>query len=396
MQLSAEQDRALGAVRKWLADRGDVFRLFGYAGTGKTTIAKKLAELMDGHVTFCAFTGKAAHVMQTKGCEGATTIHSLIYRPKPKSRRRLRELQEELGEILEGGAGDNDPRVKKLEAMIVDETSAVKKPSFEINEDSKIRETGLVIIDECSMVGTEMAEDLLGFGVPILVLGDPAQLPPVKSKGYFTNARPDFMLEEIHRQAKESPIIQLATLAREKKPILVGDYGDSRVIRVRDFDRSALTDEQIIVGKNATRRRANQKRRECLGFTSTMPEESDRLICLRNNHELGLLNGAMWTVEHIIDPDVGGMMDVRLVSEDDERRLLTTIHGAPFRGEEVPYWDTEAQEFDFGYAITGHKAQGGQWPSVLLVDESSVFRNDKHRWLYTALTRASERITVVR
>jgi exodeoxyribonuclease-5 len=396
MQLSAEQERALNAVRRWLEQRSGVFRLFGYAGTGKTTIAKKLAELMNGHVTFCAFTGKAAHVMQTKGCDDATTIHSLIYRPKPKSRKRLRELQEELGELLESGASDNDPRVTKLEQMILDETSSVKKPSFELNRDSKIQDSSLIIVDECSMVGEEMAHDLMSFDVPILVLGDPAQLPPVKSKGYFTNGKPDFMLEQIHRQAEESPVIRLATMARQQKPITVGDYGDSKVIRVRDFDNSQVTEDQIIVGKNTTRRRANAKRRACLGRDSVLPVIGDRLICLRNNHELGLLNGAMWSVEDVIDDDLGGMMDVRLVSEDDDRQLLTTIHGAPFRGEEVPYWDTEAQEFDYGYAITGHKAQGSQWPSVLLVDESSVFRQDKHRWLYTSITRASERVTIVR
>src|SRR5215471_1120502 len=78
------QDAALTAASNWLkATRGraSIFRLFGYAGTGKTTLAKHLAEGVDGEVLFAAFTGKAALVMRRKGCRDASTIHSLIYRP---------------------------------------------------------------------------------------------------------------------------------------------------------------------------------------------------------------------------------------------------------------------------------------------------------------------------
>src|SRR5689334_16182935 len=81
MQWSPKQDAALRSVADWLkgGDR-QVFRLFGYAGTGKTTLARHIAENADGDVVFAAFTGKAAHVMRGKGCTGASTIHSLIYR----------------------------------------------------------------------------------------------------------------------------------------------------------------------------------------------------------------------------------------------------------------------------------------------------------------------------
>src|SRR3979411_1592489 len=80
------QDAALKAVADWLtARRGggapQLFRLFGYAGTGKTTLARYLAEDIEGKVAFAAFTGKAALVMRRKGCEGASTIHSMIYKP---------------------------------------------------------------------------------------------------------------------------------------------------------------------------------------------------------------------------------------------------------------------------------------------------------------------------
>ncbi len=86
--LHAHQDAALTAASKWFkAERGktSIFRLFGYAGTGKTTLARHIAEGIDGKVLYAAFTGKAACVMRSKGCHGASTIHRLIYKPQEKN-----------------------------------------------------------------------------------------------------------------------------------------------------------------------------------------------------------------------------------------------------------------------------------------------------------------------
>src|SRR5215472_2445378 len=114
---SPQQDLALRAVADWLKARSGqggtppLFRLFGYAGTGKTTLAKHIAEGVDGKVLFAAFTGKAALVMRRKGCSSASTIHSLIYRPL-----------------------DNDSET----------------PTFELWPDSPAAEAKLIVIDECS------------------------------------------------------------------------------------------------------------------------------------------------------------------------------------------------------------------------------------------------------
>src|SRR5882724_4407249 len=137
---SPEQDAALKAVAEWLKakpGRGNtppIFRLFGYAGTGKTTLARHIADSADGKVLFAAFTGKAAQVMRNKGCYGASTIHSLIYRAR------------ESGEDI---------------------------PSFELWDDAPASKAKLIIIDECSMVDAELGRDLMSFGIPVLVLGDP-------------------------------------------------------------------------------------------------------------------------------------------------------------------------------------------------------------------------------
>src|SRR3954447_8475454 len=158
---SPQQDQALQAVSAWLAEKPggpgtqQIFRLFGYAGTGKTTLARHLAQNVDGKVAFAAFTGKAAMVMRAKGCFGASTIHSLIY--------RARESGEET-------------------------------PSFDLWEDAPASKAKLIVIDECSMVDADLGRDLLSFGVPILVLGDPAQLPPISGGGFFTAEEPDMML----------------------------------------------------------------------------------------------------------------------------------------------------------------------------------------------------------
>src|ERR1700750_409706 len=117
------QDEALRAVAAWLKDRPgsrgtpQVFRLFGYGGTGKTTLARHLAEGVDGDVVFGAFTGKAALVMRRKGSSDASTIHSMIYRPR-----------------------SND-----------EET-----PRFDLWDDSPASTAKLIIIDECSMVDAEL------------------------------------------------------------------------------------------------------------------------------------------------------------------------------------------------------------------------------------------------
>src|SRR5450759_498092 len=97
-QFTPHQDDALKAVADWLkakpgtGNTPQVFRLFGYAGTGKTTLANHIAEDVDGEVKFAAFTGKAASVMRGKGCRGASTIHSLDL-PGARERRGSAELR---------------------------------------------------------------------------------------------------------------------------------------------------------------------------------------------------------------------------------------------------------------------------------------------------------------
>lgn len=400
MKWSPQQEAALAGVSAWLKNGGSqVYRLFGYAGTGKTTLAKELASGIEGRVYFAAYTGKAASVLRDRGCPDAMTIHQLIYQPTNRSKRKLELLEAEAAGLRAAGHTDESPKLRAVLKEIRSENENLKRPGFALNPDSPVAKAKLVVVDECSMVDAQMGQDLLSFGTPVLVLGDPAQLPPLRGGGFFTKGEPDFLLEEIHRQAADSPIIELATRVRKGQSLQVGDYGDSRVMRGRPEPELVLQYEQVLVGKNATRRGANRRLRSLLGRGDLWhPVKGDRLVCLRNNHDRGLLNGTTWnTLDCSV---VEGLEQIGLDIEDETGTTLSVVaHPHYFRGTEdtLSHWQmSEAECFDYGYALTCHKAQGSQWRSVCVLDESFIFRGSSKEWLYTAITRASERVLIVK
>jgi ATP-dependent exoDNAse (exonuclease V) alpha subunit len=368
VEWSPQQDEALMAVSRWLKDKNgpQVFRLFGWAGTGKSTLARHLAQGVKS-VKYAAFTGKAALVMRKNGCRGASTIHSLIY-------------------------------------SLVSEKEG--EPKFALDPESEAAMADLIVIDEVSMVDEALGADLLSFGTKVLVLGDPFQLPPVQGAGFFTAHDPDIMLTEIHRQARDNPIIRMSMDIREGDHLEHGRYGESLVIPRADVDRDAvLTADQVLAGRNKTRVAYNDRLRELKNMPRHEPVVGDRLVCLRNNPQKKLLNGQIWTAAEVkkrsgarfsmlLDPDEP--LGDKPVKAKSQAKVIT--HLAFFSGEEDNLsWPERRQfdEFTFGYCLTVHKAQGSQWDNVYLFDESFVFREDRKRWLYTGITRASERITVV-
>jgi exodeoxyribonuclease-5 len=367
MDFSPQQDSALKAVADWLKakpGRGatpQVFRLFGYAGTGKTTLARHLAADVSGKVLFAAFTGKAALVMRRKGCDGASTIHSLIYRARE---------------------------------------TAAETPNFELWDDAPASKAKLIVIDECSMVDADLGRDLLSFGAPLLVLGDPAQLPPISGGGFFTESEPDAMLTEVHRQAADDPIVRISMDIREGRPLTPGEFGETQIVsrKALDPDRVIHAD-QVLVGRNATRRAYNQRMRERRGFVGDLPLAGDKLVCLRNNRRKGLLNGSLWIVRERQEKR-GALISLRLASDDDgaARLLKVTVRPECFTGgiEDFAWPERKAyDEFDFGSVLTVHKSQGSQWDDVVLFDESFAFPDSRARWLYTGVTRAAKRLCLV-
>lgn len=366
MEWSPQQDGAISKARDWVKTKGgpQVHRIFGFAGTGKTTLAKEVAAELDGEVLYGAFTGKAASVMRRKGCADASTIHSMIYK-----------------------IDDDD----------------TDTPTFKLNKNSEVRGARLVIIDECSMVDEALGTDLLSFGTKVLVLGDPAQLPPISSAGFFTSHEPDTMLTEVHRQARDNPIIRLSMDIREGKTIQPGEYGQTRILERDAIAPEALKEivmgaDQVICGLNRTRVMYNKRMREYLGRTGTMPVKGDKLICLRNDRQKNIYNGSMWTALDCRRKGIIIHMKVEELDGEVARSKGVQVREEFFDGREgILQWQEKrgTQEFTYGYAITCHKSQGSQWNNVVVFDESKAFREDAMRWKYTAATRAAEKLTMV-
>lgn len=412
MEFGRQQNDALLRVNHWLQHRSkeqQVFRLFGYAGTGKTTIAKHLVENIHGDVFFAAYTNKAALELRKKGCPNPVTCHQLIYTPAGNNTTTYKDLRKQLSELIaklekEGATKEqvqNDRQVKRLTELATEAEKEAKRPRFSLNLDSPLRHAELVVIDEGSFIDVKMGEDLESFNKPILVLGDPAQLPPVKGFGHFIHDDPDFLLTDIHRQAKDNPIIHLATLAREQRNIPLGRYRESSVIPkylLREKPDIATNADQIICGLNKTRIAGNNRIRSLRGYNSALPEPGEKLICLTNKKEEGLFNGGLWQMVDYHHADGDDVFYANLKSLDIDYDIQDVpICAKKFitnEAEEAPFYNTDIMKFTYGYLLTGHKLQGSQADDVLLIDESAAFRQDKWKHLYTCITRAAERITI--
>jgi exodeoxyribonuclease-5 len=344
--LTPEQRSAVQTVVDWFRNRTheqQVARIWGYAGCGKSTITRYIIEELgldtmtrgaDGIISgsdgvlYAAYTGKAALVMTRKGTP-ASTIHSLIYRVSEATPEEIERVKREIAEI-KAKLSTLDPavrlfeesRLRSLEIRLDD----IHKPRFVFNEQSILRDAALIVLDEVSMVGDEMARDLLAFGKPILVLGDPGQLTPIKGEGAFTKAAPDVMLTEIHRQAGESAIIRLATMARQGLAIPYGEHDAHvwKMPRASVAPEQMLRGGQMICGRNATRIHLNVTMKRAAGFDGVYPTgerrygQAEKIICLKNRHDLGIVNGMFLELS-----------DVRGENEVSFSAIIRTEDGEP-------------------------------------------------------------------
>ena len=435
--LSALQERAVKAACGWYTDHEHpLFYLAGYAGSGKSTIMPVIIDALGinpDEVEFCAPTGKAAKVMTTKlkafGIDRrARTIHSLIYRPKPLRadmlERSLEDLRAQRSRVIEDLEGDPNwerhPKVVEIDKSMALIDADLEKlfdqgedPKFQLNPDSDIRKSRICVVDEASMVGEMLAGDLLGFDVPVLAMGDPGQLPPVKDNEGLTAETPDFFLDEIHRQAKDNPIIHLATMAREGRSLKVGKYGDGVEVVDRMNDKATYNpelDAQIIVGTNSRRWMVTKKLRKALGFNSTGPCAGEPLIVCKNSRSVpDMVNGAFVNCVHDVGDLRDGTVAIKVLVEDEfgvqrpvmalqglfEEHRLGKKGAATAPAKLVYRARIENEHLDWGWAITCHKSQGSEWDNVVLHDESGTFREDADKWLYTGITRAAKGLTVV-
>lgn len=363
MQLSDEQGSAVKKIKQWLSGNGaQRFVLAGYAGSGKTTIARYLSGDIGHGVHFLAFTGKAANVLREKGCPNTSTIHSAIY---------TRVEDERTGEV-----------------------------SWILDHESPICSARLVVVDEYSMIPKDLREDLEKLAPRILYLGDPFQLPPVKGQ---CDIEPDLMLQEVHRQAFDSHIIRIATQVRideilhkaQVNYILHDDMQYISAAKSRENPDIFTNADQILVGYNRTRLGFNNRFRERLGHSEkgVFPQAGEKVICLRNNRELKIFNGQIEVLEEA-------------ANERKDGETVDFVFGGqriqawrqPFIGEDVPkhYDQRECELFDYAYAITTHKSQGSEWDNVVIYNQPiGNDQREKARWIYTALTRAKKKCVLI-
>ncbi len=419
ISLSDKQAQALRKATGWFkndTETQQVFSMAGYAGVGKSTVVRYLVDdlgLDDGDVVYGTFTGKAAFVLRKKGVP-CRTIHSLAYTVHQASEIEMAKVRKELEALEE--ATVTLPHAERVAADIEiaqlrHELREMRLPKFGLNEESEIRDAKLVVLDEVSMVGDEMANDVLSFGRPVLVLGDPGQLPPIKGEGAFHRREPDVMLTEIHRQAAESAVIRLATMARQGEPIPYGQHDEFvwKMPAHGTTPEQLLRGGQVICGMNRTRFNLNNAMRRAAGFTgSALPTGAgEKIICLKNRNDLGLLNGMFIELSQIVPSDETTFL-AAIVTEDGEpigKDLVLPVYAGHFLDHQQ--FDPQRDDRDwrikrrtveatFGWAITCHKAQGSSWPNVIVIDDKwGRSRKDRNRWLYTALTRAEGGLVIL-
>jgi exodeoxyribonuclease V len=264
-------------------------------------------------------------------------------------------------------------------------------------------------VDEVSMVGGKMAADILDVDVKILAVGDPHQLPPVNDVPGFTNEPGNAVLSVIHRQAEGGGICALATSIREGKPVAIGDHGsDVRVVAgwPKGVDE-LLSFDQVICRTNKTRRRVNNAFRKALGFTEALPTDPrERLICIQNSAEMGLINGQQVRLVNAIADGNSLIADVVPCNDEGVPTGADVAVGADvWTGALMAHKDPDSESaekagrgmasLDFAYAVTCHKAQGSEFGTVaVLVEPGGGSTDDQRRWLYTAVTRARLGVTL--
>lgn len=363
----------------------------GYAGAGKSTLVKVIIDNLPGvnpieDVVYACYTGKAAQVLLKKGNKNVITLHKLLYESIPRP-----------------------------------DGTFFRKPKDEIDYD-------IVVVDEVSMAPRFLMELLFKHDCFIICLGDPFQLPPVdKDQDNGLLAHPHVFLDEIMRQALDSNIIRLSMKIRHQDRIDYGKDSDAIVMPYEKLSTGVLKwGDQILVGTNKARININQTLRKMQG-RGLEPEEGDKVICLRNywddlafNND-PLVNGTVGYISNLyssfnkIPPYCGGqtipVLYADFLSDSnadfgnlcmDKHQIVTgersldarTIYKLNSRRNTqhlVP------MEFTYAYAITTHKAQGSEWDKVVVLEEGFPFAREEHaRWLYTAVTRASEQLVLVR
>lgn len=395
MELTQKQKEGLEiALDRFL--QGEKYTIIsGYAGTGKSTLVKHLIDALPGidpeqDVVYTSFTGKATQVLAKKGNKNTSTLHKLLFKSVPMP----------------------DGTFKRIPVTHI---------PYKV-----------VVVDEISMAPKSLVSKLMNYHVYVIGLGDPFQLPPVeKNEDNHLLDNPHVFLDEIMRQAAESEIIQLTMKIRNGEPIPYMKGKEVQVIKMDELNTGMLFwADQVLVATNAMRTRINDEMRQILG-RGDKPEDGDKVICCRNYWDLladnasPLINGTIGTIQNSFmsfnkipgfffpnyTPKNIDILRANFIGDCEENYgALPMDNKLILEGVKTLDWKTEYKisknpkyshllplEFTYAYAITTHKSQGSEWDKVLVIEERFPFDKEEHaRWLYTACTRASEKLVLVR
>ena len=365
----------------------------GYAGSGKSTLVRFIIEALDvdeDKVCYCAFTGKAAEVLRKKGNKNTCTLHRLLYESIPKP---------------------NGGFIRK------------KKQTLDYS---------IIVVDEVSMASKTLMKLLFSHNVYIICLGDPGQLPPIdKNEDNHLLDHPHVFLDEIMRQAQESEIIQLTMKIRNGKSINYCNGKEVKIIPYSQLITGVLQwGDQILTATNTKRQTINHQIRQLLNYPNH-PVDGDKMICLRNywddfsingdsliNGTIGILQNSFQTwreIPRFVQSNIRKFDiltgDIIIPETNDVYNSIDMDYNMFLTGKKCCDWklsyklgklrhkygEIVPKEFTYAYAITVHKAQGSEWNNVVVLEEQFPFDKTEHaRWLYTACTRASEKLVLVR
>lgn len=397
--LTQDQHRAIETIVELIGCQ-PVISLDGAAGTGKTTAMRALVAVIKMRYgirpVVVTPTNKAATVLQSKGVPAATLFARFF--------------------------------------TLVEVSKRPKKMVFEPNDkmeklgEGKIACAEVVIVDEASMLTSWALNHLKRMCDTVILVGDGNQLPPVGDqetpRGQFCTRKHDVTLTQVLRN--RGSVLKLASDIlqskdwRELAAIDLDDY-----LPEEDFEVLFVIDRpQLICWRNVVRRALNARARKVLGFTNVLPVPGDLMLC-RDNYDDKLLNGTQVVLDTFTWTTGARLAKVVLVMPDGSR-TMANMDMLRFFEDQLPvqvrqyadfierfsHTDEEGAALTYGYAVTAHAAQGGEWPVVVVVDERAGihgmgkrrFAEDQRnvpadegcrRWTYTAVSRAQETVYVV-
>jgi len=398
--LGTEQKRALHGIAKayskWDKSCHRNVILSGYAGTGKTYLIAKIYEELgvDGNVLIAAPTHKAARVIGEKlgGNVPVHTAHSLFYiRPNDM-------IQSIVGAI--NNAEDAKIRSELEEALYALQHSNVETLTF-MPRTLWDEDASIVIIDEASMLSEDMVNIIRALDIFVIYVGDGGQLPPVRAKAGINLACADFTLTKIHRNAKDSPIPWIADKVRKSPSRYIPSIlTEAQALYPEVFVGTPLGNGMNITWTNADRQLINRGYRD---NAHVLTQGMEYIIHKGGN---GLVIGDTIKVSKIINSKYRGnpYLKEAFIMVEGKKRLvvLSTIDIDPKADSKSEcLYKAKAEQYPvvaLPYAITCHKSQGSEYPGVNIFP-SSLFSGrmgdaDVRKWVYTAITRAKERVFI--